>query len=84
MRPDWIDAAGGLARGLMFHSDLVGEKDGYFMGHVHGALSAIVGTLAYAIYTGDPKLLARARRGFDYARDHLATPFWFHSGSRQP
>ncbi len=74
---EWVDAAGGLARGLMHHSDLIGRENGYFKGHVHGALSAIAGTLAYAVYTGDNKLLERAKLGFDYARNNLTTEFGF-------
>lgn len=74
-RPDWVDFAGGLARGLIHHSELI-ESDGSFTGHVHGALSAIAGAIAYAVLTGDDALLARARSGFDYARS-ISTSFGF-------
>ncbi|HEX7434041.1 MAG TPA: hypothetical protein VF326_10300 [Anaerolineaceae bacterium] len=74
-RPEWIDFAGRMARGLIDHSDLI-KPDGSFKGHVHGALSALAGTLAYAIVAGDAHLLERARTGFDYARS-ISTRFGF-------
>jgi hypothetical protein len=74
-RPEWVDFAGGLARGLIDHSDLVGP-DGSVLGHLHGTLSALAGSLAYAIVTGDQHLLDRARAGFDYAHS-ISTNFGF-------
>lgn len=71
----WIDFAGKLARGLFHHSDLIGA-DGSFKGHVHGALSAIAGGLAYAIIKGDAALQDRAMAGFRYAVS-ISTDFGF-------
>lgn len=74
-RPDWVEFGGKLARGLFHHSDLI-AADGSFKGHVHGALSAIAGALAYAIVKGDDRLLERAHLGFKYAVS-ISTNFGF-------
>lgn len=71
----WIAYSGALARGLFHHSDLI-SADGSFKGHVHGALSAIAGALAYAIIHDDAALLERAKSGFAYA-ESISTTFGF-------
>jgi len=72
---EWIEYAGKLAKGLFHHSDLIAE-DGSFKHHVHGALSAIAGALAYAIVAGDELLKERAHLGFRYAVS-ISTNFGF-------
>jgi hypothetical protein len=74
-RPEWVEFAVKVARGLTKHSDLIGEN-GSFKGHVHGALCAIAGMLACGIATNDTYLRDRARAAFDYARS-ISTDFGF-------
>ena len=74
-RQDWLEFAGQLARGIVDHSDLI-AADGAFKDHVHGALCAINGILAYAIVTGDKHLRDRAQTGYKFATS-ISTSFGF-------
>ena len=74
-RPEWVEFATQMARGVMKHSDLIGEN-GSFKGHVHGALGAIAGALACSVVTNDTYLRDRAGAAFEYARS-ISTDFGF-------
>ncbi len=74
-KPEWLDLAVLLARGILNHSDHF-QKDGSFKGHVHGHLGTAAGILACGIMTHDSELIARGRKVFDYARS-ISTEFGF-------
>jgi hypothetical protein len=63
----WIDFAGAMTRGILYHSDHYGE-DGSFEGHHHGHLGTISGMLAYAIITDDQKIKDKIRTIYRWSR----------------
>lgn len=73
--PKWIDFAGGLARGIIDHSDHYGP-DGSFEGHHHGHLGTLAGILAWAILKGEDRIIRRVRQIYDWSRS-ISTPFGF-------
>jgi hypothetical protein len=80
-RPNLVDFAAALARGVVDHSDLIGP-DGGFSGHVHGALSCIAGIAALGIKTGDQHLLERGRTAFQFARGFSTDFGWVPESAR--
>jgi hypothetical protein len=73
-RPDWIEFAARMARGLIAKAEI--GPDGVFRGHVHSALSAVAGMIGLGVLLGDKTLLERGRAGFEYARS-ISTSFGF-------
>lgn len=72
-RLDLIELAAALARGIVDHSDLMGQ-DGSFAGHVHTALGSTAGIIAAGAKTGDRHLVERGRATFEFARS-ISTEF---------
>jgi len=73
--PRWIDFAGALSRGIVYHSEHF-LPDGSFSGHVHGHLGAVAGILSYAVVSGDTRLKDWSRAVFDWSRS-ISTSFGF-------
>ncbi|NLX04317.1 MAG: hypothetical protein GXY33_04130 [Phycisphaerae bacterium] len=74
-RPDWIDFAGKLTKGILHHSEHF-AADGSFKGHHHGHLGCQAGMLAWALVTGDDRVRDRVRQIFDWSRS-ISTSFGF-------
>jgi hypothetical protein len=73
--PKWIDFAGAMTRGILFHSNHYGE-DGSFEGHHHGHLGTISGMVAYAVITGDQRIKDKIRTIYTWSRS-ISTDFGF-------
>jgi hypothetical protein len=74
-QPKWLELAGAMTRGILYHSNHYGE-DGSFEGHHHGHLGTISGMLAYAIIVGDRKIIDRVRTIYRWSRS-ISTDFGF-------